>query len=256
MDVIVFDLETTRNMNRSSMQYIIEIGAVKLVNRGGKLSYHSRFQAYVLPPNKYVSKADREFIHASKMDFKHAKKLRDTMRQFIHWIGNKPYYLCAWSTSDLHILVRNYVYGQKYNLSWIENYNDLQQKFGEMININRQISLTDSLKMSGIKLEGNQHSAIDDAMNTAKILLTYQSHIPLDMNSQSSLFSQFVVFLYSKCSSCNEVKYYTEFPIKKRGKSNRGKCNECLVKKRRYKKLMKLVKTLRHVMYSKRCNEH
>ncbi|MDQ0253618.1 inhibitor of KinA sporulation pathway (predicted exonuclease) [Evansella vedderi] len=249
MNVIVLDLETTRQTKRNPMQHIIEIGAVKLIKAGNQFKYHSSFQCYVLPPTLYVRKGDREFIKATKDDFKHAKKLNRAMNEFVRWIGNEPHYLCTWSESDLHILIRNYAFSQRFNLNWIQNYNDLQEKFGEMIQVKQQISLTNSLKLAGLTVKGNQHSAIDDAINTSRILMLYYPHITLEKNNQASIFSKFTVFVYSKCSKCGQIKHAKEFPAKRRSRSNRGACLECMMLKQRKKKIQKLARVLNKVAY-------
>lgn len=242
------DLETTLRTGKCPIQHIIEVGAVKLVEVNNTLRFHSSFQSYVLPPTKYVSRKDREFIHAEKIDFKYAKNLTYVMSQFIRWIGREPYYLCTWSRSDLHILIRNYVYGQRFSLNWLRNYNDLQKIFSDMINENKQLSLTKSLQRAGLSIQGKHHSAVDDAANTARILMLYYPHISLEETNQQDIFSTFAVFIYSKCTNCQKIKYATQYPAKRRHRSNRGICALCMERKTRKKKLQKLAQALMNIV--------
>ncbi|MCD8510128.1 MAG: exonuclease domain-containing protein [Bacillus sp. (in: Bacteria)] len=248
MNIIVLDLETTLQSRKSPIQHIIEVGAVKLVEINSTLRFHSSFQSYVLPPTNYVSKRDREFIQADKNDFKYAKNLTYVMSQFIRWIGREPYYLCTWSESDLHILIRNYVYGQRFSLNWLKNYNDLQKIFADMINESKQLSLTKSLQRAGLSMQGSHHNAVDDAVNTARILMLYYPHISLEQTSQQAIFSKFAVFIYSKCTNCKSIKYATQYPSKRRHRSSRGICVACVESKNRKKKLQKLAQVLMNIV--------
>ena len=56
-----------------------------------------------------------------------------------------------------------------------ENWVDLQKCFGEEIGINQQISLSNAVSSIGREFEGVQHSAIDDAENTAYIFQEMQT---------------------------------------------------------------------------------
>jgi inhibitor of KinA sporulation pathway (predicted exonuclease) len=184
LNAVVFDLELVKRSKIGQLSTIVEIGACK-VDFATK-SIIDQLQIYIAPKGGYVEKSTRAFINMDKEDLKNAVPFQLGIEKFAAWLG-KDYYLCSWGKDDrLHIIdecVRKGV-----SLDWFNNYNDIQPQIGKLLlpEISHQIGLKTALQTAGIEPTGKAHRGIDDAVNTAKLFITFIDQITLRNNEMSA----------------------------------------------------------------------
>ncbi|WP_161568376.1 3'-5' exonuclease [Anaerobacillus alkaliphilus] len=180
MNAIVFDLELVKRFRKGQLSEIVEIGACKVDLKSKKII--DQFQLYIKPKSGYVSKSTRKFIKVTKEELKDAVTFNQGIKTFSDWLG-EDYYLCAWGKDDkAHII--NQCVRNKIKLDWFRNYNDLQKQIGDILveQNNSQLGLKNALTIAGIEPVGKAHRGIDDAINTAELLLHFVEKITLKEN--------------------------------------------------------------------------
>lgn len=184
LNAIVFDLELVKRFKKGQLSQIVEIGACKVDLISNKIT--DSFQIYIAPKGGYVAKSTRKFINMKKEDLKQAVPFNEGIDKFINWIGS-DYYLCSWGRDDrihfLDQLIRNNM-----DISWLKNYNDLQKPIGKILtdNTKNQLGLKNALELAGVESIGLAHRGIDDAINTAHLLIKYKDQIHLQTNTLSN----------------------------------------------------------------------
>ncbi|MEW9667908.1 exonuclease domain-containing protein [Ammoniphilus sp. 3BR4] len=181
MNAVVFDLELIKRFKKGQPSEIVEIGACK-VNLETK-SISDQFQVYIAPRNGYVAKSTRKFINMTKEDVKNAVPFHSGIQQFSDWLGD-DYFLCSWGRDDrLHLI--NQCVRNRIKLDWFQNYNDIQQQIGKVLrpDTKSQLGLKSALDLAGIEPVGKAHRGIDDALNTAELLIRYLDQLTLQKNA-------------------------------------------------------------------------
>jgi inhibitor of KinA sporulation pathway (predicted exonuclease) len=181
LNAIVFDLELVKRFRKGQLSEIVEIGACKIDLQEKKLI--DQFQIYISPKNGYISKSTRKFIKMTKEDIKTAVPFNKAIEEFSTWLG-EDYYLCAWGKDDkAHII--NQCVRSKTKLGWFKNYNDIQKQIGDLLvaDNNSQLGLKNALQLAQIEPMGKAHRGIDDAINTAQLLLRFIDEIKLNKNN-------------------------------------------------------------------------
>ncbi len=223
MHYVVVDLEATVRKYKGQPIFITEIGAIKL---NSNLKLVSKFHSFVKPTDKnYVADIvlDDKLL-ASKKDLKNSRNINIVIDRFKRWIYDEEYILIFWSYADLDILIGQYQ-NRKFDLSWLKNYCDLQSSFSDYIKSPNQVSLKKAIKYIKADFIGEHHNALNDAYNTAKILvylLEKSAMIKFNLNPFERISSP----LYKKCSLCKEVKHHTKFKRLK-GKPQ-ARCRVCM----------------------------
>jgi inhibitor of KinA sporulation pathway (predicted exonuclease) len=184
LNAVVFDLELIKRFKKGQLSEIVEIGACKVDLQSKMIT--DQFQIYTLPASGYVTKSTRKFINMEKEDVKKAVKFEMGIQRFVRWLGD-DYFLCSWGKDDrLHFIsqcVRN-----KISLDWLKNYNNIQQQIGKLLttaNSKNQLGLKNALELAGIQPVGKAHRGIDDAVNTAELLIKFADQIQLEHNTLS-----------------------------------------------------------------------
>jgi inhibitor of KinA sporulation pathway (predicted exonuclease) len=180
---VVYDLELVKRFKKGQPSEIVEIGACK-VDLDSK-TITDQFQIYISPRSGYVTKSTRKFINMTKEDVKTAVPFRTGIQKFSEWLG-EDYYLCSWGKDDrLHIV--NQCARNKIKLDWFKNYNDIQQQIGQILSPDpkNQLGLKNALELAGIEAVGQAHRGIDDAVNTAELLIKYIDQVKLETNTVS-----------------------------------------------------------------------
>ncbi|MEX2416427.1 MAG: 3'-5' exonuclease [Paenibacillaceae bacterium] len=184
MIAVVFDLELVKRSKIGQLSTIVEIGACK-VDFATK-SIIDQLQIYIAPKGGYVEKSTRAFINMDKEDLKNAIPFHLGIEKFAGWLSKEDY-LCSWGKDDrLHIIdecVRKGV-----TLDWFNNYNDIQPQIGKLLlpEVSHQIGLKTALQTAGIEPTGKAHRGIDDAVNTAKLFITFIDQVTLRKNTMSA----------------------------------------------------------------------
>jgi inhibitor of KinA sporulation pathway (predicted exonuclease) len=118
----------------------------------------------------------------SKKDMQSAVPFREGIRQFVEWLGS-DYYLCSWGKDDRIHLIDECI-RKKVGLGWLRNYNDIQQQIGALLREDNrnQLGLQNALELAHIEPTGLAHRGIDDAINTARLLIHLLDRIKLQRN--------------------------------------------------------------------------
>lgn len=173
MSYIVYDLEMTVRRKRGQVAEIIEIGAVKIDIEEGAPKVASTFQSFVKPVVVPLLTPDTtEFTGIKQEDVGSAGTLAEVVRAFVEWMGPDEYFLCAWGPDDLRQLVQEC---RQHGIAtqWIVNHNNLQKMLSKLYKFDKhqQMGLKTALEMLELPFSGSHHRALDDALNTARILL-------------------------------------------------------------------------------------
>lgn len=198
MNYIVYDLEFTVIRKQEWLAEIIEIGAVRVRENEGKLTIAETFQSFVKPlRDSSFTPHTTTFTGITYQDIQNAPSLPAAIQAFRSWIGEEPYYMCAWGPDDKYQLVKS-CNEHKLPLDWIRNHNDIQKQFsrkrsGETY---RQIGLKKALELMEINFEGSHHRAVDDAANTAKVFIAAFDDFILEENNASddSIYTTHTVY--------------------------------------------------------------
>ncbi|CAM3599207.1 MULTISPECIES: exonuclease domain-containing protein [Pseudomonas] len=170
---LVIDLEATTDDGGwpvSEME-IIEIGAT-LVDRQGREVGH--FQRFVRPRRRpQLTPFCRELTHISQANVDTAATFAEVWAQFERWLGHHAKHLqgwVSWGDYDRKQLLQEW---QQYQLgSLLETlpHINLKQRFAKARQLQRPLGLNGALQLAGLQFSGQQHRALEDARNTARLL--------------------------------------------------------------------------------------
>lgn len=180
MNAVVFDLELVKRFRKGQPSEIVEIGACKVDLESRQII--DQFQVYISPRKGYIAKSTRTFINMTKKDMLEAVPFRDGIKQFVKWLG-EDYYLCSWGKDDrIHLM--DECIRKKVSLKWLLNYNDIQKQIGALLREDNrnQLGLQHALELAGIEPVGLAHRGIDDAINTARLMISQLDHLKLQRN--------------------------------------------------------------------------
>lgn len=184
MDKIVVDLEMCRinqNYYKDKYQYrreIIQIGAVKVDEN---LNMIDEFSTYVQPQYGKIDGYIMNLTGIHEKQIKRAPILEDALKQFANWIGEQECEICAWSKTDKSQMKKEIlskgIEGHEIEFlleqcKWV----DYQEEFQTRFQIQNTPSLKTALEWTGIMLEGKQHDGLDDAYNTARMIIKLESN--------------------------------------------------------------------------------
>jgi len=185
--VIVYDLEMSVRRKKEQVAEIIEFGAVKVVVRNGRPEAADTFQTFVRPVvSPRLTEDTTLFTGIRQEQVENAPILAEAIRRFTDWIGTTEYYLCSWGPDDRRQLIAE-CKRHGIPLDWMINHNDLQRLLSKELRLEKhqQIGLMNALEMLGIPFTGSHHRALDDAINTARILLKMYDRLQLKKNRLS-----------------------------------------------------------------------
>ena len=153
-----------------SKMEIVEIGAVMLDDQYLEIS---SFRSYVRPEfNDKIEKQCTKVTGITTETVADAPVLWPALQQFVQWCGTEPLTIYAWSDSDLKQLKR------ELNLKEIEckelhrlcnNWVDFQRVFCDLLGIEKRVALKHAINAIQSEFDGDEHDALWDARNTAKI---------------------------------------------------------------------------------------
>lgn len=170
---LVIDLEATTDEGGwpvTEME-VIEIGA-SLVNRDGREIDH--FQRFVRPLRRpLLTSFCRQLTHITQANIDGAATLKDVWPSFERWLA--PYHSrlqgwVSWGDYDRKQLLQEW---QQQNLQSILDqvpHMNLKQRFAKARRLDRPLGLTAALQLAGLQFCGQQHRALEDARNTARLL--------------------------------------------------------------------------------------
>lgn len=170
---LVIDLEATTDDGGWPLaeMEIIEIGAT-LVNREGRELDH--FQRFVRPLRRpLLTLFCRELTHISQAQIDSAAPLGDVWPLFERWLGQHRERLegwASWGDYDRRQLEQDWrQLGLSSALGQVPHIN-LKQRFAKARRLERPLGLNGALQLAGLQFNGQQHRALEDARNTARLL--------------------------------------------------------------------------------------
>ena len=190
MKHIVVDLE----MNGVGKEYknlgcnmeTIEIGAIMLDDNFQEIS---SFRTYVKPEyNTRVTSVVSKLTGINYNMLINAPKFNEALKIFSNWcIGvDDDIKIYAWSTNDYkqvskEIKLKHYEISSDESRVYLTEWNDFQEEFDTELGFDKQVSLSLALDMAGIDFLGREHSALDDARNTAKLFHVFKDREMFDI---------------------------------------------------------------------------
>lgn len=170
---LVIDLEATTEEGGWPVEHmeIIEIGA-SLVDSSGHEVDH--FQRFVRPLRRPIlTRFCRQLTHIAQADVDAAATLLTLWPQFERWL--EPHHArlggwCSWGDYDRQQLEQDWHrHGLTSHLQTLPHMN-LKQRFAKARQLARPVGLNAALQLAGISFSGQQHRALNDARNTARLL--------------------------------------------------------------------------------------
>lgn len=133
--------------------------------------------------NLKIYKWDKIFVFTDQKPSSYCTELTGITGDLLRYDGINYGVACAKIISQYHGLNRLWVsWGEYDKLQFIENsqrrkgiypfsssHINLKQLFSIMMGFTKGLSLDKALKFAGMEFEGKRHSALDDALNTAKL---------------------------------------------------------------------------------------
>ena len=170
---LVIDLEATTDDGGwpvAEME-IIEIGAT-LVNQDGRELDH--FERFVRPVRRpLLTTFCRELTHISQSNIDSAAPLTAVWPQFERWLSHhraRVFGWASWGDYDRQQLEQEWRQQELTSaLSALPHVN-LKQRFAQARKLQRAPGLNGALQLAGMQFSGQQHRALVDARNTARLL--------------------------------------------------------------------------------------
>lgn len=151
---------------------IVEIGAVKL---DGDYRQVGKYSAYVRPQHFPVGPSCTRITGISDETVAGAKQLPEALEDFLRWIGPEPARIYAWSDSDKKQLYQECqlkgIWAEK-PPKQLRRWIDFQRIYTRLLGLSKRnrISLKNAIGGIEVNFAGSQHSAADDAENSAVLL--------------------------------------------------------------------------------------
>ena len=170
---LVIDLEATTEEGGwpvAEME-IIEIGAALVNQDGRELDHFERFVSPVRRP--LLTHFCRELTHISQGDIDSAASLPAVWLQFERWLGHHRARVVGWASwgdYDHKQLQEEWRNHQLSSALQQLPYVNLKQRFAQARQLHRPVGLNSALQLAGMQFSGQQHRALVDARNTARLM--------------------------------------------------------------------------------------
>ncbi len=150
---------------------LIEIGAVMMNEKFEKVD---TFQTYVYGIYGNVAPIITRLTGITDENLKGAPEFDEAMTKFLEWAGDGDITWYSWSLSDLRQFQSESLF-KKSHIQEVEkmaeNWIDFQKVYCEMIGVSKMIKLEQAVSAVDYTFKGEKHSGLDDAINTAEILI-------------------------------------------------------------------------------------
>jgi inhibitor of KinA sporulation pathway (predicted exonuclease) len=170
---LVIDLEATTDEGGwpiTEME-IIEIGATLVDHKGRELDFFQRFVRPLRRP--LLTPFCRALTHITQANIDAARPLDEVWPAFERWLGQHHSRLegwVSWGDYDRKQLVQDWQrLALDSALSQVPHMN-LKQRFAKARRLERPLGLNGALQLAGLQFSGQQHRALEDARNTARLL--------------------------------------------------------------------------------------
>jgi inhibitor of KinA sporulation pathway (predicted exonuclease) len=170
---LVIDLEATTEEGGWPLEdmEIIEIGASLVTADGHEIDHFQRFVHPLRRPS--LTRFCSELTHIGQASVDAAEPLDKVWTHFESWLQAHRRQLVGWSSwgdYDRRQLEQEWrQHGLHSCLSEVAHLN-LKQRFAEVRQLKRAVGLNAALQLAGLSFNGQQHRALEDARNTARLL--------------------------------------------------------------------------------------
>lgn len=170
---LVIDLEATTEEGGWPVEHmeVIEIGASLVSSSGHEIDHFQRFVRPLRRP--LLTRFCKQLTHISQADVDAAATLPALWSQFERWLQPHQPRLqgwCSWGDYDRQQLQQDW---QRHDLaSHLQTlpHLNLKRLFAEQRQLPRAVGLNAALQLAGFNFSGQQHRALTDARNTARLL--------------------------------------------------------------------------------------
>lgn len=170
---LIIDLEATTDDGGwpvTEME-VIEIGA-SLVNRQGRELDH--FQRFVRPLRRpLLTPFCRKLTHITQANIDGALPMIEVWSLFERWLGQHQARLEGWASWGDYDRVQLELEWQRHELASALAHTphvNLKQRFAKARRLDKPLGLNAALQLAGMQFHGQQHRALEDARNTARLL--------------------------------------------------------------------------------------
>ena len=170
---VVIDLGATRDDGGWPLEgmEVIEIGA-SIVTRSGREVDH--FQRFIRPVRRpLLTPFCRPLTRITQATIDTAAPMTQVWEQFERWLGQHLPHLDAWASwGDYDRKQLQQEWQQKQLNSALARlpHHNLKQQFAHARHLKRALGLNSALQLAGMQFHGQQHRALEDARNTARLM--------------------------------------------------------------------------------------
>ncbi len=170
---LIIDLEATTDDGGwpvTEME-VIEIGA-SLVNRDGRELDH--FQRFVRPLRRpLLTPFCRKLTHITQANIDTAAPITEVWPLFERWLSQHHPRLEGWASWGDYDRAQLELEWQRHGLASAlaqTPHVNLKQRFAKARRLDKPLGLNGALQLAGMQFHGQQHRALEDARNTARLL--------------------------------------------------------------------------------------
>ena len=164
-DMIVFDFEWNRGYDKTPLDEILQIGAVRVDSLGGPVT--DTFNVYIRPAvHKRFDPGARKLPELQASLESHVT-FCSAMEAFRAWCGAETVF-ASWGGDDFKSLERNCEYWKVPAMRPGETY-DLQKAFSYLVGTRQQVALSRAVEYCGIPDVFDFHNALNDSLYTAVV---------------------------------------------------------------------------------------
>jgi len=167
---IIYDIEATCWEGRppGMVQETIEIGACELDAYGRYLGSFSRLIKPVMHPQ--LSHFCRKLTKIPQADINRSRDFKRVIQEFQDWIGvgYDDYLLASWGDFDPEQLSADCRL-HRLDDYWLDDHIDLKAQYRDIKGLPKKRGLKSAVKKEGFTWEGEEHRALPDAKNTARL---------------------------------------------------------------------------------------
>ena len=170
---LVIDLEATTEEGGWPVEEmeIIEIGACLVGASGQEIGHFQRFVRPLRRPQ--LTRFCRQLTHIEQAQVDAAQPFARVWAEFEHWLDGYAAGLQAWVSwgdYDRRQLEQQWQHAALTSRLQPLTHLNLKQRFAQVRQLERLTGLKRALQLAGMQFQGNQHRALEDARNTARLL--------------------------------------------------------------------------------------
>lgn len=175
MVFIILDLEATcwQTQLPNFRQEIIEIGAYKMDMFGKSNGSFVQFIKPVVHP--FLSPYCKTLTNIKQSEIDKAKSFSVVIQKFLDW-AEWPDEHCiffAWGSVDKDLLIADLTL-HKLDFNFLKDYVDVKDQYMRLKALSKPLSLLQTLEKEELIWKGQQHRALDDALNLTQLVYKYR----------------------------------------------------------------------------------